>query len=112
MRKSTNKSTIPLSITEAEYGLRLKKDVIPLRLQPRYHPDGWLGRLVGSKLAFDFTSEDNIDNMMPNLVRELNARGRVRGTLSECSSMEGRWRHRIISGLLVFSYYLHIIIYS
>ena len=72
--------------------MRLHKEVIPLKLQPRYHPDGWLGRLIGTKLAFDFTSEDNIDNMMPNLVRELNNRGRVRAaTLSECSSIEGRW---------------------
>lgn len=76
--------------TEAEYAIRLRKEVIPLKLQPRYHPDGWLGRLVGSKLAFDFTSEDNIDNMMPNLIRELNARGRVRGPASDCSSVEGK----------------------
>ena len=60
---------------EAEYTFRLHKEIVPLRLQPRYYPDGWLGALTGSKLVFDFSDANNYDVMYSELVRELGSRG-------------------------------------
>ena len=68
---------LPL-LTEAEFAFRLKKDLVPLRVQLRYNPDGWLGRLIGTKLSFDFSREENIESMVSNLVRDLGNKGRIR----------------------------------
>lgn len=63
-------------ISEAEYTFRLHKDIIALRLQPRYYPDGWLGALVGNKLVFDFSNWDRYDMSFKSLVKELGDRGK------------------------------------
>ncbi len=67
-----------VGITEAEFASRMRRDIIPLKIQPRYNQDGWLGHLIGTKLSFDFGREENFDIMMSNLVRELSNRGRIR----------------------------------
>ena len=33
--------------TEAEYAFKLKKPLIPIRVEPNYEPDGWLGEILG-----------------------------------------------------------------
>ena len=64
-------------ISEAEYTYRLRKDIIPLLLQPGYDPDGWLGIMVGTRLYFDFTTAENIPTQMPRLLREIGTRGSI-----------------------------------
>ena len=44
--------------SEAEYAYRLKKPLVPILLQAKYRPDGWLGMLLGTKLYIDFTKHD------------------------------------------------------
>uniref|UniRef100_K1PV25 Uncharacterized protein n=1 Tax=Magallana gigas TaxID=29159 RepID=K1PV25_MAGGI len=79
--------------SEAEYAYKLRKSVVPLRLEPRYVPDGWLGIIVGTRLYFDFTSPRDYDHVMTNLLRELGSRGRLfdtvdssRGTVRQVTS--------------------------
>ncbi|XP_061178684.1 uncharacterized protein LOC133187346 [Saccostrea echinata] len=67
----------PSCRSEAEYAYKLRKCVVPLRLEPRYVPDGWLGLIIGTKLYFDFTSEKRFDFMVGNLIKELGSRGRI-----------------------------------
>ncbi|XP_077984869.1 uncharacterized protein LOC144439456 [Glandiceps talaboti] len=67
--------------SEAEYTYKLHKDYIPIKVQPKYSPDGWLGILVGTKLYFDFSSEENLETNFPSLVRELGDRGRKSGPI-------------------------------
>ena len=38
---------------EAEYAFRLHRPIVPLRVESKYRPDGWLGALIGNKLYFD-----------------------------------------------------------
>ncbi len=45
---------------EAVYSKRKKKQIIPLRMQPNYKADGWLGIITAAPLGFDFSSESNI----------------------------------------------------
>ena len=66
---------------EAEYTFRLRKKIVPLRLQPKYYPDGWLGILVGSKLVFDCSLQEKIEDSIRHLIRELTNVGQG----------EGRW---------------------
>jgi transcriptional regulator NrdR family protein len=40
---------------EAEYTLQKQKPFVPLILQKSFHPDGWLGFMLGSKIYIDYT---------------------------------------------------------
>lgn len=64
-------------ILESEYIFRLRKVIIPLRVQHGYRPDGWLGMLVGSNLYFDFSSEQKAESNIPKLMKELGDRGKI-----------------------------------
>lgn len=63
-------------VIEAEYTFRLRKKIIPLRLQLKYYPDGWLGILVGSKLVFDCSVQNKIEDSIRHLIRELGNTGK------------------------------------
>lgn len=63
--------------TEAEYTFQLKKDYIPLMLQKKYRPDGWLGFILGAKLYFDFSGKYPFDKSFTGLLKELRGRGQV-----------------------------------
>ncbi|CAC5364103.1 unnamed protein product [Mytilus coruscus] len=67
----------PSCRSEAEYTYKLRKSFIPLRLQHRYVPDGWLGMLIGTRLYFDISSEDKINHQMDNIMKELGNRGKI-----------------------------------
>ncbi|CAF1049195.1 unnamed protein product [Adineta steineri] len=47
---------------EAEYAFVQQKIMIPLFLQSKYKPCGWLGLLVGTSLYIDFTKNDFTQN--------------------------------------------------
>ncbi|CAF1035861.1 unnamed protein product [Adineta steineri] len=56
--------------SEAEYAYRLKKPFVPILLQSKFKPDGWLGLLLGTKLYIDFTKSD-FDSNYKRLVNEI-----------------------------------------
>ena len=56
-------------ITEAAYAYKLKKKIIPLRLEQGYTPDGWLGLLQGMDLYYACYSDDVLDKSMPALLK-------------------------------------------
>ena len=66
----------PLNL-EAEYTYQLHKDVIPLMMDYKYKPDGWLGIIVGAKFWIDFTEKHKLDSNIHVLVRELGVRGKL-----------------------------------
>ncbi|CAL1530028.1 unnamed protein product, partial [Lymnaea stagnalis] len=63
--------------TEAEYTFQLRKDYIPLMMQKRFRPDGWLGAILGAKLFFDFTGKYPYEKPMQGLLKELRGRGKT-----------------------------------
>ncbi|KAJ8321764.1 hypothetical protein KUTeg_000235 [Tegillarca granosa] len=56
---------------EAEYAYRKKKQIIPLRMESKYEPDGWLGFIVGSKKYYDFGGKRSFETEMDCLFKEL-----------------------------------------
>ena len=62
--------------SEAEYAYQLRKDIIPLMMQRKYRGDGWLGMLVGTKLWFDFNSQQSMEPSVTKLIKELGGRGK------------------------------------
>ncbi|ELT88039.1 hypothetical protein CAPTEDRAFT_72731, partial [Capitella teleta] len=61
--------------TEAEYTFKLGKAIVPLRMQKRYSPDGWLGALLGNRLFFDFSVDDHFPSSFQGLLKELGDKG-------------------------------------
>jgi hypothetical protein len=57
---------------EAEYAFIQQKIMIPLLLQSKYKPIGWLGLLLGATLYIDFTKNDFTQNYQ-QLKREVEA---------------------------------------
>ncbi|XP_053381902.1 uncharacterized protein LOC128549332 [Mercenaria mercenaria] len=57
---------------EAEYAFQLRKKIIPLKMEPGYKPDGWLGVLCGAKLYFEFSPKYAFKDKMKALLKELN----------------------------------------
>ncbi|VDI62430.1 Hypothetical predicted protein [Mytilus galloprovincialis] len=57
--------------TEAEYAFARDKMIIPVLLQNRYRPDGWLGILIGSKKFYDFSGKYDFEKKFLELRGEL-----------------------------------------
>ena len=75
--------------SEAEYTFRLRKRVIPLRLQVGYNPDSWLGALTGSKLVFDCSLASKLEESVRSLIRELGNDGKL-GCPGDSKSLRSR----------------------
>ena len=75
-----------LADTEVEHAVRLRKDIIPLRLQQKYNADGWLSSIINTKLSFDFSREENLESVTTALVRELGPRGRSKSSLAAAAA--------------------------
>lgn len=68
---------------EAEYAFRQEKTIIPVRVEKDYQADGWLGILLGTKLYVDCPTEQNLDEAMPNLIRQLVNIGKNTGNVGK-----------------------------
>lgn len=55
---------------EAEYAVRLNKPIVPLLMQSKFIPQGWLGIAIGSKIYYDF-SKYTIEEKYPSFLREI-----------------------------------------
>uniref|UniRef100_A0A1I8H3D3 TIR domain-containing protein n=1 Tax=Macrostomum lignano TaxID=282301 RepID=A0A1I8H3D3_9PLAT len=56
---------------EAEYAWRLGKKVVPLLLEQKYKPTGWLGLMLGANLYYDFSGKYSFDVKINELLRVL-----------------------------------------
>ena len=43
---------------ECQYAYKLGQRIIPIKVEKNFHPDGWLGMLVGGLLYVDFSKRD------------------------------------------------------
>jgi hypothetical protein len=48
---------------EAKYTLALKKPFVPLKLQSKYQPRGWLGMLLNCRIFIDFADKPFEDSV-------------------------------------------------
>eukprot|EP01047_Picozoa_sp_COSAG01_P073196 COSAG01_NODE_11859_length_1846_cov_2.024614_1_plen_103_part_00 len=67
---------------EAQYAFQQKKDMVPLMMEERYSPSGWLGMLLGVRLWYGFCglvleSEEAFKGKIDELCRELGEHGKV-----------------------------------
>lgn len=66
-----------MSSTEAEYGNYLHKRFVPVRMQSKYRPDGWLGFMLGSTFFYDLTKEGEFESKFQDLLKALGEDGKV-----------------------------------
>ena len=58
-------------ITEAEYMFQLRKKFVPLIMQYKYKPDGWLGMILGAKMYVEFSQRREYQNSLDLLIKEM-----------------------------------------
>ena len=56
---------------EAEYAYNLDKKVIPVLVEDRYKPDGWLGFVLGTKLYYKCCTDAQIQTQMPEIIKAI-----------------------------------------
>ena len=56
---------------EAVYANTKNKQIIPLRLEADYEPDGWLGALCLTRLYYDFSDPEKFDDGWSKLHAQL-----------------------------------------
>ncbi|KAK7089218.1 uncharacterized protein [Littorina saxatilis] len=59
---------------EAEYALKQKKFIIPLRLQRGYDPTGWLGFIIGNRYFVDVSKEEVRQDKLVELLGKVKKR--------------------------------------
>ena len=62
--------------TEAEYAYSLRKPIVPVKVQKDWHPTGWLGALLGTKLYFelcelDLSNPKNLEPLLQEMQRQV-----------------------------------------
>ena len=62
-------------LSECEYAHKRRKPIVPLLLQHRYDPDGWLGIIKGNKLHFDFSVDAKFEASLQGLLKEIQTIG-------------------------------------
>lgn len=72
-RKSFKKVNLGgiIFLSEAEYSFKLKKKIVPLKLEEGYEPDGWLGFIAGANLYYEFSGYRPYDEELQRLVHVL-----------------------------------------
>ncbi|XP_060575827.1 uncharacterized protein LOC132733241 [Ruditapes philippinarum] len=50
--------------TEADYAYAQQKNIVPLKMQRGYKPDGWLGALIGARLYIEFSPHYPFEDQM------------------------------------------------
>lgn len=66
----------PSCRAEAEYAFKLRKPIIPLKMERNYEAREWLGLILGSKLFFEFTDKYPFESKMSGLIKEVLSRQR------------------------------------
>lgn len=57
--------------TEVVYAAESHKEIIPLMMEPRYKPHGWLKFYMGDRLRRDFSNDDMFHDAMKRLLDAL-----------------------------------------
>ncbi|PVD36234.1 hypothetical protein C0Q70_03212 [Pomacea canaliculata] len=91
----------PATTTKAEYTFQQRKEYIPLMMQKKYRPDGWLGAILGAKLFFDFSGKYPFEKSMQGLLKELRGRGQLSHMTDSTDEVDGliaAENHMLIEG--------------
>ncbi len=59
---------------EAQFAFKLQKSIIPVRVQEKYSPGGWLGFILGSELYFDLSTELKLSANFPKLMQQISSK--------------------------------------
>ncbi|XP_072016277.1 uncharacterized protein [Amphiura filiformis] len=61
---------------EAEYAFQKDKVIIPLKVEKDFQPTGWLGLLMGTALYYQAHSDEMLDTIFSDVVKELGDKGK------------------------------------
>ena len=69
----SHSSIIPFYIAEALYTDKIHVNFIPCLLESEYQPQGWLGIIIRDQLYIDFSTPENFDKALEELIAEIQA---------------------------------------
>ncbi|CAF4169586.1 unnamed protein product [Rotaria sordida] len=73
--------------SEAEYAYTRQRHIIPLVMEKKYRPDGWLGFICASKLYVDFTKTD-FEQAFQKLISQIQFHRQQTSSVSSSSIMK------------------------
>ena len=88
--------TSPYCQAEANYAFQRQCKLVPLLMQPKYKPDGWLGFITSGKIYVDFTKHE-LDVACTMLRKEIDDKREVIATKPTVSEVS----HEIVLANLV-----------
>lgn len=56
---------------EAAYANERRKNIIPVKFELKYKPDGWLGFLIGGNTYYEFSARRSTEEMLASLIKEI-----------------------------------------
>ena len=71
-------------VAEASNAWKLKKPIIPLRMETDFKPVDWLETILGTKLYINMCSDDEMTKNMKALIKAIGNRGR-----KSCDEVDG-----------------------
>ncbi len=60
------------TFVEVEYAVKLNKPLIPILMQQKYVPQGWLGISIGTKIYYNLATY-SIEEKYPMMIKEIKA---------------------------------------
>ena len=66
-----SKFSLYFSLSEADFAFTRRKEIIPLKMQRGYNPDGWLGVLIGARLFVEFSPQKPFDKQIAATMQQL-----------------------------------------
>ena len=63
--------------SEAEYAFQKDKTIVPLKVEKNFQSTGWLGLLMGTSLYYRGHNDGVLEEVFPDLIKELGDKGRT-----------------------------------
>jgi len=97
-----------LFVLEAEYAHEWEKPLLPVRVQPKYKPNGWLGFLLGTKYRYCLTEADRYDSEVSLLL--LKVQELITGVQQPSLDVIGTSSNNLVTSVKVTHFYLFCIL--
>ncbi|XP_067931490.1 uncharacterized protein [Watersipora subatra] len=63
---------------EISYAARMQKKLVPLRMQAKYRPDGWLGLLIGDTFFYDLSNPGDYESKLVGFIKAVGGDAKIK----------------------------------
>jgi len=95
-----------LLVSEAEYVFEQRRPFLPVQVQPKYVPNGWLGILLGTRYRYCLTKADRYDLEVSSLL--LKVQELITGVQQPSLDVIGTSSNNLVSSKICAAYVLYL----